>query len=98
MLSIFTSKPPYQHPRPYSDESNRFLESQVKRSMIKTFNNVDIVSCTMYNITIRDHVQALYNTNTCMPRVWTYDDLLLVQYKYNVVQYYKHEMWFRFWE
>ena len=84
MLLIFTSKAPIS--TPYTDVSNRYLESQVKRSMIKTFNNVNIVSCTMYNITIRDHVQAVYNTNTCMPRVWTYYDLLLVQYKYNVVQ------------
>ena len=56
MLLIFTSKAPIS--TPYTDVSNRYLESQVKRSMIKTFNNVNIVSCTMYNITIRDHIQA----------------------------------------
>ena len=65
--------------------------------MIKTFNNVNIVSCTMYNITIRDQVLALYNTNTCMPRVWTYFDLLLVQYKYNVVQYNVIQTWNVVW-
>ena len=85
MLSIFTSKAPISPPSlMYRTD---FLKSKSNVSSLKICTDFNIFS--LYKlILIESSIHVCLELGLRMT--------LLVQYKYNVVQYYKHEMWFGF--